>query len=147
VQKPLSRDAFIASLPELRLFPRAPDQSLEVLVIDAEAGLAIARAEQPALILMDIQLPGTDGLTAAMQSKADPATRAIPVTALTAFAMKGDEARIHAAGCDGYIGKPMRCREFLSTTSAFVAGTGATGAPSAGAWGACAKLANWARHQ
>ncbi len=75
---------------------------------DAEAGLTLARAEQPALILMDIQLPGMDGLEATRILKRDEATRAIPVIALTALAMKGDEQRIRAAGCDGYIAKPMR---------------------------------------
>jgi two-component system cell cycle response regulator DivK len=84
---------------------------------DAEAGLALARAEVPDLILMDIQLPGMDGLEATMHLKRDAATRAIPVIALTALAMKGDEERIRAAGCDGYIGKPMRYKEFLATVS------------------------------
>lgn len=82
---------------------------------DAEAGLALARAESPDLILMDIQLPGMDGLEATMLLKRDEATRAIPVIALTALAMKGDEERIRAAGCDGYIGKPMRYKEFLAS--------------------------------
>src|SRR5688500_12621829 len=68
---------------------------------DAEAGLTLARDEQPDLILMDIQLPGMDGLEATMLLKRDDATRAIPVIALTALAMKGDEERIRAAGCDG----------------------------------------------
>jgi two-component system, cell cycle response regulator DivK len=85
---------------------------------DAEAGLAIARNEQPDLILMDIQLPGMDGFEATMQLKQDAATSSIPVIALTALAMKGDEARIRAAGCDGYIAKPMRYREFLDTIAA-----------------------------
>ena len=84
---------------------------------DAEAGLALARTEQPGLILMDIQLPDMDGLEATMLLKADPATRAIPVIALTALAMKGDEERIRAAGCDGYIAKPMRYREFLAAVT------------------------------
>jgi two-component system cell cycle response regulator DivK len=82
---------------------------------DAEAGLASARAEQPDLILMDIQLPGMDGLEATALLKQDDATRAIPVVALTALAMKGDEERIRAAGCDGYIAKPMNYKEFLAT--------------------------------
>jgi two-component system, cell cycle response regulator DivK len=85
---------------------------------DAEAGLAIARAEQPQLILMDIQLPGMDGLQATSLLKRDEATKHIPVIALTAFAMKGDEERIRAAGCDGYIGKPMRYKEFLGAIAA-----------------------------
>jgi two-component system cell cycle response regulator DivK len=88
---------------------------------DAEAGLTLAREQQPQLILMDIQLPGMDGLAATVQLKADPATRAIPVVALTALAMKGDEERIRAAGCDGYIAKPMRYQEFLATIAAQLA--------------------------
>ena len=84
---------------------------------DAETGLALARAEQPDLILMDIQLPGMDGLTATALLKADAATRDIPVIALTALAMKGDEERIRAAGCDGYIAKPLAYRELLATVS------------------------------
>ena len=85
---------------------------------DAEAGLTSARGEQPDLILMDIQLPGMDGLEATMLLKRDDATRAIPVIALTALAMKGDEERIRAAGCDGYIAKPLAYREFLAIVAA-----------------------------
>jgi two-component system cell cycle response regulator DivK len=85
---------------------------------DAEAGLTMARVEQPNLILMDIQLPGIDGLEATVQLKRDEATRAIPVIALTALAMKGDEERIRAAGCDGYIAKPMRYKEFQAMITA-----------------------------
>src|SRR5690349_13496769 len=85
---------------------------------DAEAGLALAAAEQPDLILMDIQLPGMDGLRATGLLKADVATRDIPVIALTALAMKGDEARIRAAGCDGYIAKPLSYKDFLETIAA-----------------------------
>jgi two-component system cell cycle response regulator DivK len=81
---------------------------------DAEAGLTLARTEQPDLILMDIQLPGMDGLTATGLLKADAATRAIPVIALTALAMKGDEERIRAAGCNGYLAKPLAIRDFLA---------------------------------
>ena len=88
---------------------------------NAEAGLTLARDEQPNLILMDIQLPGMDGFEATVLLKRDDATRAIPVIALTALAMKGDEERIRAAGCDGYIAKPMRYREFLATIAAQLA--------------------------
>jgi two-component system, cell cycle response regulator DivK len=87
---------------------------------DAEAGLTMARAEQPALILMDVQLPGMDGLQATALLKGDAATQAIPVIALTALAMKGDEERIRAAGCDGYIAKPMRYQGFLETIATFL---------------------------
>src|ERR1700682_5721140 len=88
---------------------------------NAEAGLTLARDEQPNLILMDIQLPGMDGLEATALLKRDDATRAIPVIALTALAMKGDEERIRAAGCDGYIAKPMGYQEFLATIQAHLA--------------------------
>ena len=85
---------------------------------DAEAGMTLARDQQPDLIMMDIQLPGMDGLQATGLLKRREATRAIPVIALTALAMKGDEERIRAAGCDGYIAKPMHYREFLATIAA-----------------------------
>jgi two-component system cell cycle response regulator DivK len=88
---------------------------------DAEAGLTVAREQQPQLILMDIQLPGMDGLEATALLKKDQVTQTIPVIALTALAMKGDEERIRAAGCDGYIAKPMRYREFLATVAAQLA--------------------------
>jgi len=84
----------------------------------AEAALALARDSQPNLILMDIQLPGMDGLEAAGLLKQADATRAIPVIALTALTMKGDEERIRAAGCDGYISKPIRYKEFLDYVNA-----------------------------
>jgi two-component system cell cycle response regulator DivK len=85
---------------------------------DADVALAAARDTQPHLILMDIQLPGMDGLQATAILKSDDATRAIPIIALTALAMKGDEERIRAAGCDGYIAKPIRYREFLAIVAA-----------------------------
>jgi two-component system cell cycle response regulator DivK len=84
---------------------------------DAEDGLALARAEHPHLILMDIQLPGMDGLAATVQLKGNDETRSIPVIALTALAMKGDEQRIRDAGCDAYIAKPLRYQEFLQTVA------------------------------
>lgn len=78
---------------------------------DAETGLTIARGEQPDLILMDIQLPGMDGLAATVLLKQDPSTAAIPVIALTALAMKADQEKTQAAGCDAYIAKPLRYQE------------------------------------
>jgi len=87
---------------------------------DAEAGIRLAHHEAPDLILMDVQLPGMDGLTATGLLKKDPATRDIPVIALTAFAMRDDEERMLSAGCDGYISKPIRYRDFLATVERFV---------------------------
>ena len=84
---------------------------------DAEAGLKLARSEQPGLILMDIQLPGMDGLDAISLLKRGETTSGIPIIALTALAMTGDEERIRAAGCDGYIAKPMRYKEFLAAVA------------------------------
>lgn len=88
---------------------------------DAESGLALARERHPQLILMDIQLPGIDGLEAISLLKRDAVTRDIPVIALTALAMKGDEERIRAAGCDGYIAKPMAYKEFLMSIASQLA--------------------------
>ena len=79
----------------------------------ADEAIALVRQQRPDLVLMDMQLPGMDGLTAARLLKADEATRHIPVVALTAQAMKGDEQRILAAGCDGYIAKPIQYQRFL----------------------------------
>src|SRR5512140_2706384 len=75
---------------------------------DAETGLTLARNDQPDLILMDIQLPGMDGLAATALLKKDSATSAIPVIALTAMAMKADQEKTRVAGCDAYIAKPLR---------------------------------------
>jgi CheY-like chemotaxis protein len=77
---------------------------------NAERGIALARAERPALILMDVRLPGMDGLSATEILKGEPETREIPVVALTAHAMKGDEEKALAAGCKGYITKPIDTR-------------------------------------
>ena len=97
---------------------------------DAEAGLALAREQQPNLILMDMQLPGMDGLEATTLLKRDEATRAIPVIALTALAMKGDEERIRAAGCDGYIAKPMHYPDFLAAVASHLLSSGAGQVPT-----------------
>jgi two-component system, cell cycle response regulator DivK len=88
--------------------------------VDAETGLTLARTGRPDLILMDIQLPGMDGLAASALLKKDPATAAIPIIALTAMAMKGDEEKTTAAGCDGYVAKPLRHRELLAMIDALL---------------------------
>jgi two-component system cell cycle response regulator DivK len=87
----------------------------EVLAaVDAETGLRLAHDEQPDLILMDIQLPGMDGLAATAILKRDAATEAIPVIALSALAMKADKERSQTAGCDAYIVKPLRYKELYA---------------------------------
>jgi two-component system cell cycle response regulator DivK len=82
-----------------------------VWAADAESGLTMAREHQPALILMDIQLPGMDGLAATRLLKQDPDTAHIPVIALTAMAMKEDREKARLAGCDAYVSKPLRYKE------------------------------------
>jgi two-component system cell cycle response regulator DivK len=82
--------------------------------VDAETGLMLARAEKPDLILMDIQLPGMDGLAATRLLKMDPITAAIPIIALTAMAMKDDQEKTKVAGCDAYIAKPLRYQELYA---------------------------------
>jgi CheY-like chemotaxis protein len=77
---------------------------------DAVEALAVLKQWHPSLILMDIQLPGIDGLELTRQLKADSTTEHIAIIGLTAYAMKGDEERILAAGCDGYIAKPIDTR-------------------------------------
>jgi two-component system, cell cycle response regulator DivK len=89
--------------------------------VDAESGMAMARADHPDLILMDIQLPGMDGLEATVRLKQDPATAGIPVIALTALAMKDDEQKALAAGCDGYVAKPMRYQELYAAIDTLLA--------------------------
>ena len=91
--------------------------------VDAEVGLMMARDAQPDLILMDIQLPGVDGLAATALLKRAPATAAIPVIALTAMAMKDDQAKAEAAGCDAYIAKPLRYQELHAAIDKLLAPT------------------------
>jgi two-component system cell cycle response regulator DivK len=84
--------------------------------------LEMARAHKPDLILMDIQLPEVSGLEITRQIKADDDIKSIPVVAVTAFAMKGDEDRIREGGCEAYIAKPIRIEELISTVRRFVDG-------------------------
>lgn len=97
--------------------------------VDAESGLMLARSRSPDLILMDIQLPGMDGLTATALLKQDPATASIPVIALTAMAMKEDQKRSQVAGCDGYIAKPLRYKELYAAIDTLLPGTPAAVEP------------------
>ena len=78
----------------------------------AEDGLVLARSQHPALILLDIQLPGMDGFAALWQLRADPNTKSIPVIAVTASAMEQDRQKILEAGFDGYMTKPINVKKF-----------------------------------
>lgn len=80
----------------------------------APEGIEIARREHPDMVLMDIQLPGMDGIEATRILKADAMTGDIPVLALTSYAMKGDEERFLAAGCNGYLTKPYHYKDLLA---------------------------------
>lgn len=91
-----------------------------VEAFDAEAGIRKARETIPDLILMDIQLPGMDGLAATRLIKKDPALKNIPVVALTAYAMEKDKKEAIAAGCIGFIAKPIDTRIFVNAVSIFI---------------------------
>lgn len=93
--------------------------------LEAESGeeaLLLARERRPDLILMDLGLTGMDGLTATAELKKDPATKAIPVIALTAYAMDGDRERTLKAGCDGYISKPIDTRALPGQVARYLGG-------------------------
>jgi CheY-like chemotaxis protein len=87
---------------------------------DAESGIEQIHEQRPDLVLMDIQLPGMDGLSATKIIKEDPELKDIPIVALTSYAMQGDEEKALAAGCTGYITKPIDTRNFLETVSQYL---------------------------
>lgn len=92
-------------------------------VLQVEDGLRLVervKAEWPALILLDLQLPGIDGFTLARRLKADPETQGIPLLALTACVLREDQARLLEAGCNGYIPKPIDTRGFLKLVARFL---------------------------
>jgi two-component system cell cycle response regulator DivK len=89
---------------------------------DAERGIEMARVERPDLVLMDVQLPGIDGVEALGRLRADEATAAIPVVALTALAMKDDRERFLAAGFDGYLEKPVNVPALAGQVEALISG-------------------------
>ena len=93
-----------------------------VTAVDGESGLALTRSDTPDLVLMDMSLPGIDGWEATRQLKADPATRAIPVIALTAHAMAGDREQALAAGCDDFDIKPIDLDRLLGKIEALLGG-------------------------
>ena len=88
--------------------------------IYAEKALEIAAESHPDLILMDVQLPGMDGLEATKRLKADPATASIPVVAVTSLAMRGDREKIEEAGCAGYLTKPIDIKTFADEVKKFI---------------------------
>jgi len=106
---------------------RLQRRGYEVLTaIDGESGLALTRSDAPAVILMDMSLPGIDGWEATRQLKADPTTRAIPVIALTAHAMAGDREKALAAGCDDFDIKPIDLERLLGKIEAHLGGKAKT---------------------
>jgi two-component system cell cycle response regulator DivK len=94
------------------LLTRAGYELIEA--VDGESGVAMATAHRPDLILMDIQLPVFDGYEATRRIRANPDTRAIPIIAVTSYALSGDESKVLAAGCDGYVAKPFSPRKVLA---------------------------------
>ena len=92
-----------------------------VIAVDGAEGVALARSEKPALILMDMSLPVMDGWTATRTLKADPLTQQIPVIGLTAHAMAGDREKCLAAGCDDYDTKPVELPVLLGKITALLA--------------------------
>ncbi|HZS40817.1 MAG TPA: response regulator [Polyangia bacterium] len=87
---------------------------------DGQAALAQVAAERPELILMDLSIPGIDGWECTRRLKADPKTKAIPIIALTAHAMRGDEERALAAGCDGYLAKPISPKKVVEEVKRYL---------------------------
>jgi len=94
------------------------------LACDGKEGLALARELMPDLILMDIQMPGLDGLTTGRILKGDPATSGLKIIALTSFAMQGDREKFIAAGFDGYLAKPISTRELPNLVKLWLNGEG-----------------------
>ena len=91
-----------------------------VQTMDGREAIGLAREHSPDLILMDIQLPEISGLEVTQMLKADDDLKDIPVVAVTAFAMKGDEEKIREGGCEGYIAKPISVPTFLDTVAKFL---------------------------
>jgi CheY-like chemotaxis protein len=103
----------------VRVLAREGYETLEAA--DGHAAVALARQERPNLIVMDLAMPGMDGWEATRRLKADPRTADIPIVALTAFALRGDEERAREAGCDGYLSKPCRPQTIRAVVARFLA--------------------------
>src|SRR6516162_4525033 len=95
-----------------------------VMAVDGEEGIAMAKAESPDLVLMDMSLPVIDGWEAVRRLKAEPSTRAIPLIGLTAHAMAGDREKVIAAGCDDYDTKPVELPRLLQKIEALLRSDG-----------------------
>ena len=91
-----------------------------IQIVEGMKALEVARVEKPDLILMDIQLPEVSGLEVTKWLKEDEELKSIPVVAVTAFAMKGDEEKIREGGCEAYIAKPISVSQFIETVRKFV---------------------------
>jgi CheY-like chemotaxis protein len=116
----------------LKLFSQLllfPNYELQTVTTAALARVAVA-SFKPDLILLDVQLPDMDGLTLARLLKADETTRSIPIVAVTAYAMKGDEERARASGVDGYLTKPVERHEFRRIVAEYLS-KGGSNAPDA----------------
>lgn len=122
-QRPAPRVLVVEDNPvNLELVTELLEQEgCEVLAAEsAEAGLRLAAAEQPDLVLMDLQLPGMTGYEATRHLKAAPATASIPVLALTSHAMRGDDLKAREAGCDAHLTKPLNTNLFRKTLRQFL---------------------------
>jgi two-component system cell cycle response regulator DivK len=89
---------------------------------NGEEGVALAESKRPDLILMDVQLPVMDGYEATRRIKGNVELKSIPVIAVTSYALSGDEAKAHAAGCDGYVAKPFSPRQLLAKIREYLPG-------------------------
>ncbi len=117
------RVLYVEDNPENRLYVKRVLESMGLEIIEAFDGLAgidLAKSEQPDLILMDVGLPGMDGLETTSQIRTMPEIQTIPIVALTANAMKGDAEKCLEAGCDGYLQKPIGVIELRTQVSNFL---------------------------
>ena len=114
-------DDNLANLKLVRILLAAEGYDVRTAT-DAQEAMDVIRGARPRLILMDIQLPGMDGLELTRRLRADPRTRDTLIVALTAYAMRGDEQRAREAGCDGYIPKPIDTRALPGVIAGYLAG-------------------------
>jgi CheY-like chemotaxis protein len=114
-------DDNLANLKLVRILLAAEGYDVRTAT-DAQEAMDVIRGARPRLILMDIQLPGMDGLELTRRLRADPGTRDTLIVALTAYAMRGDEQRAREAGCDGYIPKPIDTRALPGVIAGYLAG-------------------------